>query len=729
MSDTTTSSPRIVGEHQAILNCNRPQNAFVNTDVQNRFPCTTILIHGVNDLGTDFGTVEGGLCEGLNDRLGRTDFKGAEYSHGRMANDPSQVSVADMMKNMDDVIYRRQESEETRSPLIPFYWGLRVGKEDLPRDPNKETVNGQYVDRFGNRLDEHRARNGGFFANATNNIPDMFDSNFKGGMATKILDRMQGDPTHPLREAENRHYMVLAARRLAALVRQIRLIDADGTVNIIAHSQGTLISLLAQAYLVEGLIPNQCGPADRPADTLVLIDSPYSLSEEFMDRLLQRGDQQQTSYARAKTLANLVGHVASGKYPTPPFDQLKYEPGRDNFGVVGPTWDPAQARRLSGPQGNECVVFAERDNRGKVYMYFSPEDATVGLSGVNGMGCSGLPDSIDVRAAQQGGKPETINLLSAAFRQRVFTRRLRQGKPVQVGTPPGNFTIREKGETSHGLPGGFTTWIKSAQISVGTQRNINGEALTPPFDPEMEGNVLPGTAATPLSKNNDGEFAPGKQAIDQLEAEIALSTNSGEGALQALPAQTIDWPTSEDGTLPTSTEVEASLNAGKGPDDQCKVSGVVSTVPPSPGHIVVYRQETLNEAKVRLMNQHKGESSYHSAVMSGRRNHRCATAFDVSVGQARALDDPDWATLLRAVADWRTPMSRIDKLTKAHTNLDEQTLHIIRANCEYYDQGNFPGEDVIPKAFPAGVVSETIEMRTDEINKQVRARSPHHMHG
>jgi hypothetical protein len=30
-------------------------------------------------------------------------------------------------------------------------------------------------------------------------------------MATKILDRMQGDPTHPLREAENRHYMVLAA--------------------------------------------------------------------------------------------------------------------------------------------------------------------------------------------------------------------------------------------------------------------------------------------------------------------------------------------------------------------------------------------------------------------------------------------------------------------------------------------------------------------------------------
>lgn len=729
MSDTTTSSLRIVGERQAILNCNRPQDACVNTDVQNRFPCTTILIHGVNDLGTDFGTVEGGLCEGLNDRLGRTDFKAAEYSHGRMANDPSKVSVADMMKNMDDVIYRRQESEDTKSPLIPFYWGLRVGKEDLPRDSSQQTVNGQYVDRFGNRLDEHRARNGGFFANATNNIPDMFDSNFKGGMTTKILDWTQDDPTHPLREAENRHYMLLAARRLAALVRQIRLIDPDGTVNIIAHSQGTLISLLAQAYLVQGLVPNTCGPADRPADTLVLIDSPYSLSEEFMDRLLQRGDEQQTTYARAKTLANLAGHVASGKHATPPLDQLKFVSGKDNFGVVGPTWDPAQATRLSGPRGNECVVFAERDNRGKVYMYFSPEDATVGLRGVNGMGSTGLPDAIDVRAAQSSSKPEKINLLSAAFRQRVFTRRLRQGKPVQVGTEPGLVTMREKGETSHGLPGGLKTWAKSAQISVGTERNINGEALTPPFDPEMEGNVLPGSEMKPLSKKNTGEHAPGKQSIDQLEAEIALSTNSGAGALQQLPAQTLDWPTSEDGKLPTPAEVQESLNAGKDPDDQCKVGRVVSTVPPSPGQVIVYRQETLNEAKVRLMNTHEAESSYHSAVMSGRRNHRCATAFDVSVGQARALDDPDWATLLRAVADWRTPMTRIDKLTKANTNLDEQTLRIVRANCEYYDQGNFPAEDVISKEFPLGVVSETIEMRNDEIHKQVQARSPHYMHG
>ncbi|MGU7772328.1 T6SS effector phospholipase Tle3 domain-containing protein [Burkholderia sp. MR1-5-21] len=717
MSGTSTSPSCVVGERKAILNSNRPQDAFVNTDVQNRFPCTTILIHGVNDLGTDFGSVEGGLCEGLNDRLGRTDFKGAEYSHGRMANEPRKVNVGEMMKGMDDVIYRRQESEDTKSPLIPFYWGLRVGKEDLPKDPNQQTINGQYVDRFGNRLDEHRARNGGFFANATNNIPDMFDSHFKGGLGTKLLDWKQNDPTHPLRETESRHYMVLAARRLAALVRQIRLIDPDGTVNIIAHSQGTLISLLAQAYLVGGLDPGGCspGPADRPADTLVLIDSPYSLSEEFMDRLLQRGDEQQTTYARGKTLANLAGHVANAKHATPALDQLKYVQGRDNFGIVGPSWDPTQATRLSGPQGNECVVFAERDNRGKVYMYFSPEDATVGLRGVNGMGSSGLPDAIDVCASPAGSRPENVNLLSKTFLQRVFTRRLREGKPVQVGTPPGQFIMREDGESSHGLPGGFTTWVKSAPISVGTERNINGEALTPPFDPEMEGNVLPGTENNALSKKNPGEHAPGKQSIDQLEAEIALSTNSGEGALQQLPAQTIAWPMAEDGKFPTAAEVEQSLNAGMEPDDQCKVGAVVPTVPPSPGQIVVYRKESLNEAKVRLMNNHQSESSYHSAVMSGRRNHRCATAFDVSLGQARAIDNPAWAKLLRTIADWRLPISDIvNAERKLGEKLDKITSDIVAANCDYYESGVFPSEGVVPKTFPVGVVSETRKERSDE---------------
>ncbi|WP_080416187.1 effector protein Tle3 domain-containing protein [Burkholderia ubonensis] len=715
MGASQSNSNRVVGERKALLVPNRPQESHANVDVEPRYPCTTILIHGVNDLGTDFGTVESGLCEGLNDRLNRKDFKGAEYTHGRMANDARKVTVADMMKNLDDVVYRRKETADTRSPLIPFYWGVRVEPKDLPQGQAKQTVNGQYVDKFGNRLDAHRAKNGGMFANATNNIPDMFNTHFKGGWKTKALDTLQGDPTHPLRESPNRHYMVLAAKRLAALVRQIRLIDPNETVNIVAHSQGTLISLLAQAFLME-----KGGQADRPADSLILIDSPYSLSEEAMDQFTQRGDEQQTSYARAKTLANLAGLVAQKKHPAPALDTLKIDPTgrRDNYGITGPKWSSgAQAVRMTGPhdvQGNAQIVFAERDNRGKVYLYFCPEDATVGLMGVNGMGCSGLPDTIQV--TKTAAKPETVKLLSEGLRQRIFTRRKRQGKPVLVGGHPGPFTMREDGESAHG-----TSWDdqfeKRTNIPVGLQRTINGEALPPPFAPEMEGNVLPGSETNSLST---GESLPGKQSIDQLEAEIALSVTD----LRELPPQPMNWPGFELGKgAPSEADVERTLNQGKQPDDQCKVLRVMVFLPYTPGRIGIIRQETPNEAKVRLMNTHQSDSSYHSAVMSGRRNHRCATAFDVSIGQARALDDPDWAKLLRAIADWRIPLMKVKQSAGEgrYGQLDSATREIVEANCTYYKDGTFPAEKLVPKTPPTPVVSEILRTRTDHFIQQVRS--------
>jgi hypothetical protein len=119
MSDTD-SGRKPIAQHTGTTVPNRDSNAHRQVPLPNRFPCTTILIHGVNDLGTDFETVEGGLCEGLNDRLGRMDLKAGTYTHGRMANDPTPVAAADLMKNLDDVIYRRQEPEGTFSPLIPF---------------------------------------------------------------------------------------------------------------------------------------------------------------------------------------------------------------------------------------------------------------------------------------------------------------------------------------------------------------------------------------------------------------------------------------------------------------------------------------------------------------------------------------------------------------------------------------------------------------------------------
>ncbi|MFM0643168.1 DUF3274 domain-containing protein [Paraburkholderia bryophila] len=719
MSTSPIGSDRVVGERKALLYPNRPANAHANVDVENRYPCTTILIHGVNDLGTDFGAVESGLCEGLNDRLGRSDLKGGEYTHGRMANDPSKVSVADLMKNLDDVIYRRQESPGTKSPVIPFYWGFKASASDLAKEPEKQTKNGQYIDKFGNRLDSHRAKGGGMFANATTNIPDMFDSHFQGGAKTWSLDTLQGDLTHPLREAPNRHYMVLAAKRLAALVRQIRLIESNETVNIIAHSQGTLITLLAQAFLMEG-----SGPACRPADTLILIDSPYSLNESRTDQFLQRSDEQQTVYARAKTLANLTALVANHRHGQPSLERLKVvRGGADNYGITGPAWDPHRATRLTGP-GHACGVFAERDNRGKVYLYFCPEDATVGLRGVAGMGCIGLPDALQVSAAQSGAKKETVTLLSGSLLQRVFTRRVRQGKPVQVGTPPGPHNMRLEGESSHGTTGG-TALAKQAQIAKNTMRTINGEELSPPFDPEMEANALPGSGDEPLDGVSLNERHAGRQSIDQVEAETALSVSE----LELLPPQMMPWPGLNPGKPPATTDVAGVLNAGKQPDDQCKVYRAFpptigdSDVPVVAGQIVVIRYETPNEAKVRLMNNYRVDDSYHSAVMSGRRNHRCATAFDVSIGQARALDDPDWTELLRAIADWRIAAGDLEKTSPRYGSLDWTMRDVVEANTDYYRYANFPPEKLVPRTPPPAVVSEIIKTLNDSTAQKMRSNA------
>ncbi len=714
MSDENNQT--VVGEGSAPLYPNRPANACVPIDTKPRYPCTTILIHGVNDLGTDFGHVEKGFCQGLNDRLGRSDFLAAEYTHGRMANEDRHVTAKDLMTNLDNTIYRRQATTETVSPLIPFYWGFKANKDDVSKDPSKLKRNGQNIDKYGNRLDPNLCKNGGMFANATTNIPDMFNTAFAGGWKTWSLNKLQGDPTHPLYACPSRHYMILAAKRLAALVRQIRLVDENETVNIIAHSQGTIISLLAQAFLAEGLLGSKSG-ADRPADNLILIDSPYSLSEELMDRLTQTGETQQTTYARAKTLGNIVGLVNAAKHADPALSNLQWTIGCDNYGIAGPQWGSEKAVRLTGPRevtGNDSEKmsqsFAERDNRGRVTVYWCPEDSTVGLSGVAGMGTMGLPDSQEATSAT--GSKETINLLSAQFVQRVFTRRRRNGKSEKVGTAPHHYVVRESGESST-MTSMTDEWIKRASVKIGQSRNINAPELANAFDPHLDGNTISGTGGKKIFGYSDSDISASKQSTDELEASIAIAASD----LKELPPESVTWPSYVPNVsgLPSESEVQDALNDAKDELDQTKVLRVFSALPPTPGQVMVIRTETPNEGKLRFMNKKLDPSSYHSAVMSGELNHRCATAFDVSLGQARAIDDPDRADVLRAIADWRIPLKKVRVTGNgAYDQFDSITQQYVKATNDYNQTGEFPDETLVPKAPTEGgaVVSEQRAART-----------------
>ncbi|MDN7676794.1 hypothetical protein QZM22_31105, partial [Burkholderia oklahomensis] len=56
---------------------NRPGDRPV--PIPRDLPGVVIFIHGVNDPGAAFSTVERGLCQGLNERLSRSDLRPGEY--------------------------------------------------------------------------------------------------------------------------------------------------------------------------------------------------------------------------------------------------------------------------------------------------------------------------------------------------------------------------------------------------------------------------------------------------------------------------------------------------------------------------------------------------------------------------------------------------------------------------------------------------------------------------
>lgn len=509
-------------------------------------PGNIILVHGVNDVGMGYAAAEAGLCAVLEQRLYRR-FTPAPY---RL---PASTDKDKVEPDPDAVYFKRNATAPFDSPVIPFYWGYREVRK-LAR-----TLNGQQTDRYGNRLDADLSKGGGPFGNATSNLPDMWNR----GLGAP-LDPVQ-DPLRPIRDAPGRMYMVLAAARLACLVAAIRQYEARDTVSIVAHSQGCLLSLLAQAMLLER--------GERPADTLVLTHPPYSLEERPSEWLIRglayfRGgsdpflseaqyrmlDGWQSLHARLQTLVNIVQGVAQSKATDPPFSTLNET---STCGAVECRWQPAN----------------DRDNRGKVYLYFCPEDMTVALDNMQGIGWQGVPDHAEgsqgrhVRRERKYGRGSdydrvvkyewTMNAvkrmplqeLGDGFRQRVFTTkqrpdpRTRKQGPVLVGQAPHDFILRIKGEDdqahvaaserSHRPSLPQANWPVDPHAPPERQRygirTINAEPLKAPCMADMHGNqVAPQAipASSRLARLNIDERGPCEE-VDPITAAIAMTSSRG----------------------------------------------------------------------------------------------------------------------------------------------------------------------------------------------------------
>ncbi|EJM38919.1 Protein of unknown function (DUF3274) [Pseudomonas sp. GM33] len=644
-------------------NCNTVRNMEVPADL----PGVVIFLHGVNDPGASYESVETGLCQGVNERLDRPDLKagryGADYSEAKEL--PLDERSADQKATLDDpdtFLYQRDTDDpKVRSLMIPFYWGYRAAPEQVKRDDAGDPfrMRNQFQDIQGNRLDRHFAKAGGFFVNATNNLEEMYGEGFKANRKTGMVELIKPNNYLLFANAPLRHYFVLAAHRLAMLVREIRRVSPDETITIMGHSQGTLVALLAQALLVD--------KGQRCADTLILVDTPYSVLRDVTPK----------NHDTLATLIRIVTAVTQTPHAQPPLSALRE--AKTYGGRSGPQWSPTQGTRKD-KVGN-LSVFPERDNRGKVYLYFCPDDTTVALDDVQGIGTYGVPD------ATPDGRPAMMALQSLGFYQRLWTKRHRDGEPVLVGKPPQPEFIRAPGE--HRYPGAsFVTGVASqAPIAKGQERLINAEALHPPHAPQMFG----GEAVT---------GSPTTAGLDKPD-EVAKSIALGKDAATFL---WIKMPAEYDAPYTTQQEALARFN-GLSEDPEDHTRAVRKGAARSSSSSCHEREETPREARARMDRDQGtwGANSYHSAILRNPENQRWVTAMDIAIGQAHCLDDPEMREVLVAIADWKMDEKQFERARHlpGWSRLSADTQALVKSSYLYYQFGVFPSSVLVPLSPPA----------------------------
>ncbi|WP_269508526.1 T6SS effector phospholipase Tle3 domain-containing protein [Burkholderia sp. IMCC1007] len=682
------STIKLTGQTKAVL---APGASDAYAQIQQPKPCIVILIHGVNDLAGSYAVQEDGICQGLNERLDQplTTKRGRPNT---AALNPATYSVPDedsaSEPNPDAIYYRRRATAgkrggASRSVVIPFYWGFRETEQADPagkKGIQKNTPHGEWLDRYGNRLDKAGTKEGGVFANATTTVPDMFGSGFSGKVMGLPANPLFGSPDHPLFKGPERTYMVLAAQRLAMLVKIIRryrkVVDGQviatgehDTINVVGHSQGTVITLLANAMLAD--------EGQRPVDGFVMMHSPYSLEESTFEWMELRNAQQTTS-ARLETLANIAQFISEGRNSTP---------------SLADTADASQASTCIGGlrwTGEACettidgntVQFAERDNRGCTFLYFSPQDQTVGMRNVQGIGWQGVADTVSYSspdpqpasgnmttaspfaARQVPHRTVTLPALSALggqYAQRVFAMRERDGEGELVGKPPSyDYMMRAPGEST--WEGTDMDRSRKIAANAGLSRKqtvtIKAPALPVPFVPDFVGE-----GGSTLGRPGSSGIKPVWHRTDPIDASISITN----GAIRVKEVRAMERPPGVSGAAMKRALEEAATDLND-PQRNPYLDGSNNAWAAAwhrvarwtenrqmPGLLVAF-EESPNEARERLVRAPLGENeaiSFHSAIPMSVEHSRRALAYDLAIGQAKSIDDESYYAYLCRVADWR----------------------------------------------------------------------------
>ncbi|KAF1068069.1 MAG: hypothetical protein GAK45_01478 [Pseudomonas citronellolis] len=675
-------------------------------------PCVTIVVHGVNDLAGCYERLERGICQGLNERLDMpANLPNGQSNPGYLTPASYSLPADDQGKAQDPdaVYYRRRfsaasDGKSVRSVIVPFYWGFREEEAYI----NKTESHGEWLDRNGNRLDKSGTKEGGQFANATTNLPDMWGEGFNGRLFGFIsLDLFGGTLTHPLFSAAGRKYMVLAAQRLAMLIKIIRKRYPNDTINVVGHSQGTLLTLLAHAFLKDEGV--------AAADGVLMLNSPYSLLEPFNERL-QGFNRQQTSKARLATLKGILDFICGAPNPVPALSGVALKNCQGYGAIGGPDWTGTQGSqtRIRG----ETVRFDERDNRGSAYLYFTPQDQTVGLANVQGIGWQGIGEQVNNLPARTA--------LPQRFHQRIFTVRKRNGEKEKIGqhTPPYVYPLLLKGEK---------TWEDSAlglKDRFGRANFTNGDSvlLTAPLLPvpaEAHFDNL-GHVTAPGEFSQSGLYQV-LDTLDPIDAAIGVSNggwqeNSTKNAVAQQFDSAIAFKYGHD-----ARSVERALNEGK---EAAQQTHVFSARGLDNGMVLVTRSETPYEARLRLQTEeaHQEPNSFHSAIPNNPEHSRQVLAYDLAIGAGDSVDDGVFYQYLCRVADWRldwkAPRGGANDQIASEADLpDDEVMALyiaeaagnrglIDATVAYRKSGEFP--QMVGSALPSLVATHTIEDRNND---------------
>jgi hypothetical protein len=627
-------------------------------EVHPALPCIVILVHGVNDVGEAYQNQDIGLCIGLNNRLNRTDL----HPHSWIE---KQFQIADIEGNITtktcDVKHQTCIDGLNRSPVIPFYWGYKpvdkasweadqkAYQQDLKSLHNEANIpynayreedpkriaqfNDQNIDNFGNWLDRTAAKGGGTFANATTNIPDMFGPGASGA-ALKLIGELSrselndGDWSHPIYDNPHRIYQAYAARRLANLILEIRNNDAtkNDAINIVAHSQGTIITMLANMWVKEAGKP--------PADCVILNHSPYSLENRWLENTSP--GNQQTDNARQKTLAHFCQLMGTNPL---------YNGGKPHDGAYQKELTKKMCLPPVSQWGNPLF---SRNNFGLVYNYFCPNDGVVSMFPIQGFGWSGVRDAIR-------------NSLGDNFRQRAFCKGFKIGDRTDLHFlfPRGDKNAPEVGKTNASyhfydvtinaplLPEPFEFSLMGQDNPERHQTNpdVPAEryrAVLDGNDPDLAGSAISAQEflAMPIPQPKTPAFYslhPGDALNQEQLDEISKIYN-----IRAMSGEKIDWQGQ-------SQEMMA-------------ISGQ---------DMLIKRQMTKGEIQERLKSS-KNVITYsqHSSIVANKDVPSKAMAFDLAIGRCNAFEIKKgefWRDLL-LLADWRQERNPDSKVKDYYQN-------------------------------------------------------------